>query len=368
MSQQPTTATSHINSLGGGGGGAAFARFFLALFPDLCLESPRGILRRMLFDNSVSLGLAALGRPGYINLGREDDLPSAAARTKQQMQDLAFSVLDAFHAQGGRHVDAARSYGVAEEFLSKWLRSRGAEVEGVMVCSSKWGYRYTGDWAVTMEDSNGQPHEVKEHTASHLRSQSVESLALLPKLALYQIHSATPDSGAFSDEVLEELRDLKKRAGCRIGLSTTGPDQATTIDLAIKHRDLFSCVQTTYNPLAQASGAALQRAQEAGLDIIVKEGMANGRLWHTPPPTLRNTAASMGVALDALVLGLVLAAPFRPQVLSGAVSVEQLQSNMDALPVRDHFLQHPDEWATLMDSCRQEEAAYWKDRSGLAWH
>ena len=60
----------------------------------------------------IGLGLAALGRPGYINLGHADDL-------KQQydivpMEAHAHRVLDAAWEAGVRYFDAARSYGRAE--------------------------------------------------------------------------------------------------------------------------------------------------------------------------------------------------------------------------------------------------------------
>jgi aryl-alcohol dehydrogenase-like predicted oxidoreductase len=70
----------------------------------------------------LGLGLAALGRPGNINLGHAADLAhdydvaGMAART--------YAVLDAAWAAGIRYFDAARSYGRAEEFLGHWLAAR----------------------------------------------------------------------------------------------------------------------------------------------------------------------------------------------------------------------------------------------------
>ena len=63
----------------------------------------------------VGLGLAALGRPAYITSGREEDLPD---RSETGMRARTFSMLDAAYAAGVRYVDAARSYGLAEEFLA----------------------------------------------------------------------------------------------------------------------------------------------------------------------------------------------------------------------------------------------------------
>src|SRR5919112_5237753 len=70
----------------------------------------------------LGLGLAAIGRPGYITLGRERDLP--ADRSPAALATRASELLDAAVSLGIGYVDAARSYGRAEEFLASWLRSR----------------------------------------------------------------------------------------------------------------------------------------------------------------------------------------------------------------------------------------------------
>ena len=90
------------------------------------------------------LGLAALGRPAYITSGREDDL---ADRSVAGMRARTFSMLDTAYAAGVSYVDAARSYGRAEEFLGGWLAGRGYPD---MIIGSKWGYRYTGGWRLEM--------------------------------------------------------------------------------------------------------------------------------------------------------------------------------------------------------------------------
>jgi aryl-alcohol dehydrogenase-like predicted oxidoreductase len=96
----------------------------------------------------IALGLAALGRPGYINLGHGDDLEGE--RGVAAMEARAHEVLDAAWAGGVRAFDAARSYGRAEAFLASWLARRGV-APGDALVSSKWGYTYTADWQVDAE-------------------------------------------------------------------------------------------------------------------------------------------------------------------------------------------------------------------------
>src|ERR1700689_740680 len=90
----------------------------------------------------IGLGLAALGRPAYITGGRPADLPD---RSVAGLRARTFSMLDAAYAAGVRYVDAARSYGLAEEFLAGWLADRD---HADVIVGSKWGYRYTGGWGV----------------------------------------------------------------------------------------------------------------------------------------------------------------------------------------------------------------------------
>ncbi|HMD92126.1 MAG TPA: aldo/keto reductase [Trebonia sp.] len=189
----------------------------------------------------VGLGLAALGRPAYITGGREQDLPD---RDVGAMRDRTFAVLDAAYAAGVRYVDTARSYGRAEEFLSDWVSLTG---HPDVVVGSKWGYRYTGAWRLDA----GQ-HEVKEHSLEMFGTQAAESVALLRgRLALYQVHSLTVESGLFGDAALlaalGELRD----SGVLVGLTTSGPRQADALRRALEvhvgGRPLFAAAQVTWN-------------------------------------------------------------------------------------------------------------------------
>jgi len=91
-------------------------------------------------------------------------------------------------------------------------------------------------------------------------------------------------------------------------------------------------VQATWNLLEQSAGQALNEAHQCGLDIIVKEGMANGRLLHPPhdsPPSTRlltEMASKYECSVDSLALAVVLLQPFQPMVLSGAANVAHLRS------------------------------------------
>src|SRR5262249_42256748 len=193
------------------------------------------------------------------------------------MEARAHAVLDAAGAAGVRYSDAAGSYGRAEEFLGRWLAARRVPPRAVTV-GSKWGYVYTAGWRVVAEK-----HEVKEHSLPVLRRQYAESRGLLGShLGLYQVHSATPDSGVLDNrDVLGELARLKVD-GVRVGLSLSGPRQGETLRralaVAIDGVRLFDCVQATWNLLERSAGPALAEARAAGMGVVIKEALANGRL------------------------------------------------------------------------------------------
>lgn len=68
--------------------------------------------------------------------------------------------------------------------------------------------------------------------------------------------------------------------------------------------------------------------------MIVKEGMANGRLADPyAPDALKAVAAETSLGCDAVALGLILREPWAGVVLSGAATVTQLASNLHAAVV-----------------------------------
>jgi aryl-alcohol dehydrogenase-like predicted oxidoreductase len=304
----------------------------------------------------IGLGLAALGRPGYINVGHAADFPEGT--DVESMQRHAITVLDAAYAGGIRYFDAARSYGMAEAFLGSWLKLRGAELEHLTV-GSKWGYTYTADWRIDAE-----VQEVKDLSVQTLRRQIAESRALLGShLRLYQIHSATLESGVLEDaEVLGELRALRA-GGLSIGLTVTGPRQAETIERALE-LGMFDTVQATWNLLDRSAGSALAAAHGAGVGVIVKEALANGRLTaRAPVPLLADVARDAGVTPDVVALAAVLRQGWADVVLSGAATVPDLESNLTALEVE----LDPDQLQRL-DALAEDPSAYWEERGALPWN
>ena len=127
---------------------------------------------------------------------------------------------------------------------------------------------------------------------------------------------------------------------------------------------MFDAVQATWNLHERSAGPALARAHDAGMDVIVKEALANGRL---SPRGGRPGAASGGRGSwarreDAVALAAVLAQPWADVVLSGAATSTTLHSNLAAAA-----LELPADALGALAALEEDPAVYWAARGELAW-
>jgi aryl-alcohol dehydrogenase-like predicted oxidoreductase len=146
-----------------------------------------------------------------------------------------------------------------------------------------------------------------------------------------------------------------------VGVSTSGPGQGDALDAA---RELpespFTAVQATWNLLEPSAGPALARAHDAGWLVVVKEAVANGRLARGGgEPDAEAIAAADGQSLDALAIGAARAQPWADVVLSGAVTPQQLDSNLGS--------RRPSVDAAALAALAEQPSAYWAARSARDW-
>jgi aryl-alcohol dehydrogenase-like predicted oxidoreductase len=331
--------------------------------PELVSLGKTGII-----TSRMGLGLAALGRPGYMTLHHRRDLeglyePAAMERRAQ-------TVLDAAYAHGIHYVDVARSYGRGEAFAASWLAQRHLHRDAVVV-ASKWGYTYTADWRVDADS-----HEVKDHSLSALQRQLRETHAVLgAHLAIYQIHSVTVESIVLRDAAVIDALARLRATGVRVGLTASGDRQDEVIRAALNVRrdgeHVFDIVQATWNLLERGAESALREAHEAGVAVVVKEALANGRLvgfsvdhrFAGRLQRLRALAGELNATTDAVAIAAALARPWADVVLSGAATVPHLESNLGALAIT---------WDAALDAelepLGMPSAEYWRMRRGFTWN
>jgi len=125
-------------------------------------------------------------------------------------------------------------------------------------------------------------------------------------------------------------------------------------------------VQATWNVLEPSVGPALEEAHARGWGVLVKEALANGRLTDRgdglPMGVLRELTTRRGASVDQVAVAAALRQPWADVVLSGAVTVSQLESNLGGLE-----LSLTDEDQDLLGSVAEVPARYWDRRSSLPW-
>ena len=77
-------------------------------------------------------------------------------------------------------------------------------------------------------------HEVKDHSLAAFTEQLAETRALLgDRLDVYHVHSATLETGVLDDAELHRALAALRDTGVRVGVSTSGPEQAAAVRRAL---------------------------------------------------------------------------------------------------------------------------------------
>ncbi len=312
----------------------------------------------------LGLGTAALGRPEYINV-RHHVKPSI---TLDHFKTNGFSVLDQAYKLGIRYFDTAPGYGLAEELLIEWLQTKK---DPNIEIATKWGYTYVANF-----DPKATVHEIKEHSIFKLNEQWKVSKTLLPHLKIYQIHSATIETGVLENRaILERLATLKKDYNLKIGITTTGDNQVDVIKKAIAvlvdKTPLFDVFQSTYNILDQSILEIASKLIKQGKQFVLKETLANGRLlpnsnfthYKKLYTTLKNLSAKYNVGIDAIALQFCMQTLPDAITLIGVSNTMHLEQNLKATTF-SLSKQDIDELVNF----KIKPYNYWQERKQLPWN
>lgn len=316
-------------------------------------------------NTKMGLGLAALGRPEYINVNNSE----VDDKSEEAFKNNAFEVLDQAYKLGVRYFDTAPSYGKGETFLDEWNLKRSYKD---VVLGTKWGYTYMADW----ELGYAGKHEIKEHSLSKLIEQWQVSKTLLPQLKYYQIHSATLESGVLlNSDVLVKLSELKREFGLKIGLTSSGINQSevlkTALNIKIDGFELFDSFQVTYNIFEQSAFDILKEVIQNQKTVIIKEALANGRVFRNENyphyldlyELLKILSKKYNVGVDAIALRYVMDSIEPSIVLSGASATSQLAANLKA-----YTFKLSEEEIALLNEHKVAVSEYWEERAELDWH
>ncbi|WP_248722080.1 aldo/keto reductase [Seonamhaeicola sp. ML3] len=312
----------------------------------------------------IGLGTAALGRPQYINIKQD----VAEELDLQAFKKNGFKVLEEAYEQGIRYFDTAPGYGLAEQLLIEWLQTKS---DPTITVATKWGYTYMANF-----DPNAKVHEIKEHSVSKLIEQWEVSQTLLPYLSVYQIHSASFETGVLDNqEVLNKLASLKNDNNLKIGLTTTGDNQSEVIEKAaniqVSGVPLFEVFQSTYNILDQSIlNVALELIKE-GRQFVLKETLANGRLFPNKNypnykelyDYMEKLSTKYNIGVDAIALKFCIQTFPESLVLSGANKTSQLLENLNA-----NTFSLSNEEVSQLATFKVLPSNYWQERKQLTWH
>jgi aryl-alcohol dehydrogenase-like predicted oxidoreductase len=312
----------------------------------------------------LGLGTAALGRPQYINVRQNNNIK----HDLETFRKHSFQVLEDAYNSGIRYYDTAPGYGLAEGLVLEWLKTKN---DKTIEIATKWGYTYTANF-----DTNATIHEVKEHSLAKLNEQWGYSKQLLPYLKVYQIHSATIETGVLENtEVLAQLAFLKKTHHLKIGLTTTGTNQVEVLkkalEILVDGEPIFDLFQVTYNFLDQSLKEMLAELIRQNKTIVIKEALANGRVFRNPRyplyeemySILDNLSKKYKVGIDAISLKYCEQTITNSIILSGASNSEQLEENLKI----NSFLLSNDE-IELLNSFKIKPEFYWRERKELQWN
>ena len=313
---------------------------------------------------TLGLGTAALGRPQYINI-RQKHANNSDIET---FRKHSFSVLEyAFHL-GVRNFDTAPGYGLAEDLLLEWLKTKN---DSSIKIATKWGYTYVANF-----NANAKVHEVKEHSLEKLIEQWEVSKPFLPYLKVYQIHSATLETGVLKNKaVLEHLMFLKKEHNIKIGLTTTGTNQVEVIkealNVVVNGEQLFDMFQVTYNFLDQSLSTIYTELIRQNKSIVIKEALANGRIFKNEKyphykelySALERLSKKHNVGVDAISLKYCEQTIPESIVLSGASNTEQLNENL-----KTNYFSLSKSEIELLSTFKTTPELYWTERKNLEWN
>lgn len=311
----------------------------------------------------IGLGTAAIGRPQYINIRSTSN---AIKFEKFDFIDKGKNLLSLAYKSGIRHFDTAPGYGIAEQILLEWLNETD---HNDVTISTKWGYTYVADF-----NPNATVHEVKEHSLAKLNEQWKHSMQFIPLLNIYQIHSATMDSGVLKNlEIHHRLHEIKKTHHIEIGLSTSGANQneiiQAALNVSVNNEALFDSFQVTYNVFDQS--LAQIKSKLVDKKVIIKEALANGRIfpnaaysnYSTVYKAMSELAEKHCVSIDAIALRFCIDSINPHKVLSGASNESELKSNVQA----DQFKLTPQE-LNLLSTLAVDPYEYWLERKHLTWN
>lgn len=264
-----------------------------------------------------------------------------AGLSEKDAETLLLGAVD----RGVTFVDAARSYGVAEERIGRYLGARRSEV----ILSTKGGYGVAGvpDW------TGGAVRGGIDDALRRMRTDRID---------VFHLHSC-PAEVLAHDEVIEALLEAHRAGKIRVA-AYSGENEALSRAIG---SGAFGGIQCSVNVFDQrAIDGAVATAARGGIGVVGKRPLGNCAWIHAERP-MGHYAEEYWRRMKAmefdpsplgwgeLALRFAAFTPGVSTVVVGTTRLEHLEANMRALEkgplddttrsrVRDAFAAHDDGW------------------------
>ena len=239
--------------------------------------------------------------------------PRGRAVTDEQAETILNAVLDA----GINFIDTARSYGLSEAYIGKYIADRRSEY----FLATKGGRYQAGetDW-----------------TEEHLFRGMDESLQRLQVdcVDTLQLHSPTVEE-VERGNLVAGLRKLREQGKVRwLGNSTRLPDLPTFLEWGV-----FDVFQIPYSALERTHEDLITKAAEAGIGTVIRGGVAKGEpgagrgsaeAWSKFAAANLDEFREAGESRTSFMLRFTLTHPHVHTIIVGTQRPEHLRENVEA--------------------------------------
>jgi aryl-alcohol dehydrogenase-like predicted oxidoreductase len=244
----------------------------------------------------LGLGCLSLGR----SWGRAADAPPD--------ERTALDLLRVAGELGVRVFDTAPAYGSSERRLGIFLKTLPPELLKECTVATKFGEHWIADSQTTIVD----------HSYDALMRSIEQSLRLLPRIDLLQLHKATVDvlADAGVARVLEQVKSLGMPF---LGVSLSDLETATA---AVKD-GRFASLQFPYSSMNPSLQPVFAMATQLKLNVFVNRPFATGHL-------LGGNERAQGKDEKEQAFAAILQQPFSGVILTGTKSVTHLRENVSS--------------------------------------
>ncbi len=265
----------------------------------------------------IGLGALEVGRPWGIRGDGDAGLPPSEAD--------AIAFLNHVVDSGVNFIDTAAAYWASEERIGKALEGRRQEV----ILATKWG-----EWC----DESGSVYDYSPDAMWKFLEESLRRLRT-DCIDVYQIHSA-PLEVIRKGDAVAEMQKAREQGKVRFLGCSCGEAEA----MAAIECGAFDTIQVSYSLLdLSMEQRVLPAAASAGTGVIIKDGLAAGRLTQKVQrlgdehadlkrrvQVFRDLAGAWGMSLPELALRFVRANPAVSTIIVGTRSRIHLAEDLRA--------------------------------------